>query len=249
VVIVHHSPGSVKQTIATVPFLGRTFALPDRCPYPECHAVGCLIRWGTYERWVFTADVDYRIRIQRVRCKVCGRTHSLLPDFLHPYRRYVLSLLQYAVFLYLIVGLGWGRLLARIETKKEVKKEVDKPGPARSTIREWIRSFTYGAGELLLDLLTRYLLMLDPLVDLPDTTPPQHFKRISNPRQRHRLRRAHSFWLLAEQFYAMVKGRRPRLHFEAAQLFAFLLHWLQTQAVPPRLFWSPVLATTPSTPF
>jgi hypothetical protein len=28
-----------------------------------------------------------------------------------------------------------------------------------------------------------------------------------------------------------------------------LLHWLQRQAVPPRLFWSPRLATTPTTPF
>jgi hypothetical protein len=28
-----------------------------------------------------------------------------------------------------------------------------------------------------------------------------------------------------------------------------LLHWLQRQAVPPRLFWSPRLSTTPITPF
>jgi hypothetical protein len=28
-----------------------------------------------------------------------------------------------------------------------------------------------------------------------------------------------------------------------------LLHWLQRQAVPPRLFWSPCLPTTPTTPF
>jgi hypothetical protein len=28
-----------------------------------------------------------------------------------------------------------------------------------------------------------------------------------------------------------------------------LLHWLQRQAVPPRLFWSPRLSTTPTTAF
>jgi hypothetical protein len=28
-----------------------------------------------------------------------------------------------------------------------------------------------------------------------------------------------------------------------------LLHWLQNQAVPPRLFWSPALSTTPTSPF
>ena len=98
---------------------------------------------------------DYRIRVQRIRCKVCGRTHSLLPDFLHPYRHYVIRLLQNVIHLYLIAGLGLGRLL----------RQMPEPGPARSTVREWIRSFAYGAGELLLDLLTRRLVALDPLAD------------------------------------------------------------------------------------
>jgi len=39
-----------------------------------------------------------------VRCKVCGHTHSLLPDFLHLYRHYVIRLLQHMVSLYLNVG-------------------------------------------------------------------------------------------------------------------------------------------------
>ena len=55
----------------------------------------------------------------------------------------------------------------------EEQKETDKPGPARSTIREWVGAFGYGAGKLLLDLLA-----LDPLAELPDTTPPDHLKRI-----------------------------------------------------------------------
>jgi hypothetical protein len=227
VVIVSHFSGSVKQYIAAVPFPGRTFALPDRCPHPACRAAGCLTRWGTYARWACTAGKDYHIRIQRVRCKVCGRTHSLLPDFLHPYRHYVICLLQNAIYLYLIAGLGLGRLLP----------QMSEPGPARSTVREWIRSLAYGAGELLLDLLTRQQVALDPLAAFPD------------PVQRRRLVRAHRFWLLAEQLYAQVKVRQPWLDFAAAQFFPFLLHWLQRQAVPPRLLWSPRLSTTPTTPF
>ena len=238
-VIVYHFPGSVKQYITAVPFPGRTFVLPDRCPHPECQSISCLIRWGTYERWACTEGEDYRIRIQRIRCKVCGHTHSLLPDFLHPYRHYVLCLLQNTIHLYLIVGLGLGRLL----------QQMPEQGPARSTVREWIRSFAYGAGELLLDLLTRRLLALDPLAALPDSAPPEHLQRIPDPVQRRRLACAHRFWLLAEQLYAQVKVRQPWLTFSAAQFFPFLLHWLQRQAVPPRLFWSPRLSTTPTTPF
>jgi hypothetical protein len=179
------------------------------------------------------------MRVQRIRCKVCGRTHSLLPDFLHPYRHYVIRLLQNVIYLYLIAGLGWDRLL----------RQVPEPGPARSTVREWIRSFAYGAGELLLDLLTRRLVALDPLADYPDSAPPDHLQRIPDPVQRRRLGRAHQFWLLGEQLYAQVKVRQPGLAFAAAQFFPFLLHWLQRQAVPPRLFWSPRLSTTPISPF
>jgi hypothetical protein len=239
VVIVQHFPGSVKRYIAAVSFPGRRFALPDRCPHPACRATDSLTRWGTYERWACTGGEEDRIRIQRIRCTVCGRTHSLLPDFLHPYRHYVIRLLQNVIYLYLIVG----------QSLEHVLQQMPESGPARSTVREWIRSFAYGAGECLLDLLTRSLVALNPLLALPDRAPPEHLKRISDPLQRRRLARAHHFWLLAEQLYAQVKVRQPWLDFGAAQFFPFLLHWLQRQVIPPRLFWSPRLSTTPTTPF
>jgi hypothetical protein len=106
----------------------------------------------------------------------------------------------------------------------------------------------YGTGHLLLDALLRHLLALEPGIDLPDL-PPQHLSRVSDSDQRRRLEKAHIFWLLAEQFYVLVKQRQPNLHFSAAQTFPFLLHWLQGQGLPPRLFWSPRLVTTPTQPF
>ena len=238
-IIVQHFPGSVKQYAAAVPFPGQSFAIPDICPHPECQATGRLIRWGTYERWARTGEVDYRILIQRIRCQVCGHTHSLLPDFLHPFRQYVIRLLQHTVSPYLIAGLGWGRLMS----------QLPGAGPARSTVREWIASCAYGTGELLLNCLSHQLLALDPLLDLPDIAPPRHLDRVSDSTKRLRLGRAHRFWLLAEHLYALLKARLPRLHFAADQLFPFLLHWLQSQALPPRLFWNPALSTTPTTPF
>ena len=226
-VIVQHYPHSAKQYAEAIPFPGHSFAIPEICPHPDCQSTGYLIRWGAYERSARTGDVDYRILVQRVRCKVCGRTHSLLPDFLHPYRHYVIRLLRLVVFLYFIIGLGVGR----------------------STVREWVASFAYGAGDLLLDLLSRQLLRLDPLAELPDTTPPHHLNRILDPAKRRRMERAHRFWLLAEHLYAVVKAKQPRLHFAADQLLPFMLHWLQNQTVQPRIFWSPVLSTTPTMPF
>jgi hypothetical protein len=239
VVIVQHFSGSVKQYAEAIPFPGHSFAIPDTCPHPGCQANGSLIRWGTYARSARTGDVDYRILVQRIRCKACGRTHSLLPDFLHPHRHYIIHLLQHVVSLYLIVGLGWKRLMNRLP----------HPGPDVSTVREWVASFAYGAGHLLLDFLNHRLLALDPLIELPDTGAPSHLDRVPNPVRRSRLERAHRFWLLAEHLYAQLKARAPRLLFEADQLLPFLLHWLQSQALPPRLFWNPSLPTTSSTPF
>jgi hypothetical protein len=237
-VIVQHFAGSVKEYIDAVLLRGCVFALPDRCPHPDCQATGSLIRWGTYRRWARLSGEAYCLTIQRIRCKDCGRTHSLLPDFLHPYRHFVIRLLQHVVSLYLLAGLSWERLIDRLS----------ESGLARSTVREWIYSFVYGAGELLLDWLRRQLLDIVPLAALPNASP-EHLQCVSDPARGRRLRRTHHFWLLAEQLYAQIKVRLPYLHFTASHLFPFLLHWLQNQALPPRLFWSPALPNTPVTPF
>ena len=238
-VIVQHYAHSAKHYAEASPFPGRLFALPDRCPHPDCRAADALIRWGTYERQARTGLEVYHIRVQRIRCKACGRTHSLLPDFLHPYRHYVISLLQRVVSLCLLAGLGINRLMNRLIGQ----------GPARSTVREWIVSFAYGAGELLFDLLRLSLIAVNPLVELPETPAPTHLDRVSSPTRRHRLGRAHRFWQLTEHLYAQAKARLPRLHFTTAHLLSFVLHWLQSEGVPPRLFWSPRLSTTPTEAF
>jgi len=238
VVIVQPFAGSVKEYIAASLAQGCPLELPDDCPHPDCQASGRLIRWGTYERRAVTEAVDYRLRIQRLRCKACGRTHSLLPDFLHPHRHFVLALLYRIVALYLIEDWSWERLTVKL------------PGtsPARSTVREWVGSFACGAGQLLLDALLRYLLALAPDSEVP-ATPVHHFQRVKDPRKRRLLEKAYSFWLLAEALYAQVKVRQPRLHFRASDFFAFLLQWLQSQSLPPRLLWSPALPGTPTRPF
>lgn len=240
-VIVQQFSGSVKEYKQTFLSQGCPFSVPDRCPDPECQASDALIRWGTYERGALTGETDHRIRVQRVRCKVCGRTHSLLPDFVHPHRHFVIDLLQQVVCVYLLAGLGWRRLMRQV-------RAVYGRGPARSTVREWVASFAYGTGHLLLDTLQRHLFALEPGIDLPEP-PPQHLDRVSDSDRHRHLQKVHTFWLLAEQFYTLVKQRQPDLHFSATQILPFLLHWLQGRGLPPRLFWSPLLQTTPTQPF
>ena len=108
-VIVQHFPGGVKAYVDAVCAQGRVFPLPERCPHPDCQVVDELIRWGSYQRWARLPGVAYCLTIQRVRCKACGRTHSLLPDFLHPYRHYLIHLLQHVVSLY------WNEQLPHME--------------------------------------------------------------------------------------------------------------------------------------
>jgi hypothetical protein len=96
------------------------------------------------------------------------------------------------------------------------------------------------------DLLLRGLMRFEPLGELPDTAPPGHLHRVSSRTKRRRLERAHRFWQLAEHLYAQAKARLPRLHFTTDRLLPFVLHWLQSEAVPPRIFWSPRLSTTPT---
>lgn len=233
-VIVYHFAGSVKQYVQCHHCPGCGAPVPFHCPHPACQAEGSLIRWGTYERGACTGQADYRLRIQRVRCKVCGHTHSLLPDFLHPHRHYVLPLLQQVVALYLIAGLGFD----------QVMKHLPEFGPAPTTVREWVTAFAYGAGHLLLDVISRAVFKLASESELPASTP----SHLCRSRQCPRLQRAYHCWQLAEQLYVQVKVRQPRLHFAATELCAFWLHWLGQQGLPSRLFWSPALATTPTTP-
>lgn len=64
---------------------------PLECP--NCHSHD-LIRWGSYERNViFFSHDDTKIasmivKIQRVRCKGCGKTHALLPIGIIPYKQF-----------------------------------------------------------------------------------------------------------------------------------------------------------------
>ena len=62
----------------------------DRNICPCCHAKNKLIKYGTYERNLSILEdsevKNYKISVQRVICNSCNHTHSLLPNFIVPYK-------------------------------------------------------------------------------------------------------------------------------------------------------------------
>ena len=57
----------------------------------SCKMKGHFIKHGYYNRSVKTSDGYIPLSILRVHCKHCGRTHAILPSFLVPYSRHLLS--------------------------------------------------------------------------------------------------------------------------------------------------------------
>lgn len=58
--------------------------------YIECPCCGSdkLISYGSYERNVVVYNTYTKIKIKRVMCKGCGKTHAIIPYFLIPYYQY-----------------------------------------------------------------------------------------------------------------------------------------------------------------
>ena len=61
----------------------------------SCGHAGCLVRHGYYNRCLKTRQGTIILRILRVRCKECGRTHAILPELLVPYTQIPADLQQY----------------------------------------------------------------------------------------------------------------------------------------------------------
>ena len=61
----------------------------------SCGHAGCLVRHGYYRRRLKTRRGTIVLRILRVKCKECGRTHAILPELVVPYSQIPADLQQY----------------------------------------------------------------------------------------------------------------------------------------------------------
>lgn len=70
---------------------------------PKCHSHD-LIRWGYYERNVIHFSNNNNVlesnilKIQRIRCKSCGKTHALLPFGIIPYKQFTDEVISKILF-------------------------------------------------------------------------------------------------------------------------------------------------------
>ncbi|KKM09094.1 hypothetical protein SY88_20310 [Clostridiales bacterium PH28_bin88] len=97
-----------------------------------------------YYRWVTTIADHYRIPIQRYRCPSCGKTFSLLPNFIAPWQRFHTGLREKALRLRFEDGLSW----------REIARQVGKRNDA-----SWVNVQLWGRRALaLLALLSEILL-------------------------------------------------------------------------------------------
>lgn len=60
----------------------------------SCSHAGCLVRHGYYRRRLKTRQGTIVLRILRVKCKECGRTHAILPELIVPYSQIPADLQQ-----------------------------------------------------------------------------------------------------------------------------------------------------------
>ena len=69
------------------------------CPF--CHDNN-FEKWGGYKRTVHYLDNNHTlqsrpIKIKRLRCKSCNKTHALIPEIIVPYRQPVLDVMLHSI--------------------------------------------------------------------------------------------------------------------------------------------------------
>ena len=75
----------------------------DYIPYCSCPNCGSrnLIKWGSYLRNLYFLSsniIKFKIiKIKRIRCKDCGKTHALIPSDIIPYKLHSLDIILSAI--------------------------------------------------------------------------------------------------------------------------------------------------------
>jgi hypothetical protein len=104
------------------------------CPegWPWCGGQDCLIGHGTYQRKAKDEQRVYWIRVKRWFCKNCHRTLSILPNFLFPYRQYLVRVIQGVVVAFYEFGQNWRRV---------TQTSTQDGTPNLRTMQRWCKAF------------------------------------------------------------------------------------------------------------
>lgn len=116
---------------------------PERCVDGKCRARKCYWRHGSYERAVAEASLAAQIRVERFKCKECGKTISMLPAFVVRRRRYTNGLISERVEGYAI-------------SKTSYRREANGPGrvpcSSSSQVWRWVDLLSERARGLLIEV-------------------------------------------------------------------------------------------------
>jgi hypothetical protein len=113
---------------------------PRDCP--QCETREPLEAHGFYTRSLVMEDFDGLLRIRRYLCEWCGRTISLLPEFVLPYIRFAVP----------IVGRFLRARLTEGRTLLESAHLAGQPAMAYQRGQHWVRRFQEQAPSLVLSL-------------------------------------------------------------------------------------------------
>ena len=104
-------------------------ACPPGCPW--CGGKGGLIGHGYYQRKAKGEDQAYFVWIKRWFCKSCHRTLSVIPNFLLPYRHYLVKMIQAVVAAFYEREQHWKQII-------ETCSENGMPG--LRTMQRWCKA-------------------------------------------------------------------------------------------------------------
>ena len=90
--------------------------------YIECPCCGSdkLISYGSYERNVIVYSEYFKIKIKRVMCKGCGKTHAIIPYFLIPYYQYEKTFIYRVCIEKINKGIGICNLSSKVKVSRQV---------------------------------------------------------------------------------------------------------------------------------
>ena len=96
--------------------------------YIECPCCGSdkLTFHGSYERNVIVYSEYFKIKIKRVMCKECGKTHALIPYFLIPYYQHEKTFIYRVCIEKILKETGVCKLSSKVEISRQLLYQWNK---------------------------------------------------------------------------------------------------------------------------
>jgi hypothetical protein len=172
---------------------------PERCVSEDCNRKFCYWRHGAYERTVIDGELDDFIKIERFKCKFCGRTITMLPAFLVPKKLHALRVIA--------------KKCESYATKKDTsyRREAngpDSPASSPSQIWRWVDSLSEKCGSLLLDVQAECVMagVADELLEMADDAECPNAKKARTEEKKNRLDDLAKFLSFGSVLFGMKKG-------------------------------------------